>query len=203
MSETSPAMHDAASDAETGRTLAAQGRSLSRLVAVTVILLSVFMAISKVKDDNIVQTMQQAKAEVVDNWAEYQAAKLKQHVADEAYSRDTIFATLPGLQNTVIRDDMARQQVASDRYQARAADMMSKARLAEARVEQLGRMDDQFDMSDALIAIALAISATSILVESYFILAASWAFGAAGFVMGLVGFVGGSLRIEWLINLLN
>jgi hypothetical protein len=36
------------------------------LVAITVVILTVFMAISKVKDDNINQAMQKAKSESVD-----------------------------------------------------------------------------------------------------------------------------------------
>jgi hypothetical protein len=179
------------------------GKQLARIVAVTVIMLSVFMAITKVKDDNIVQNMQQAKADVIDNWAEYQAAKMKQHMADETISRDTILATIPGVDKARVTADIAREQAASEKQQARAAELMVKARTGEARVEQLGRVDDQFDMSDALLAIALAIAASAILVESQIILVASWLFGAAGLAMGLVGFTGGSLRIEWLVNLLN
>ena len=48
-------------------------RRLNRLVAITVVILSVFGAVTKIKDDNIVQAMQKAKSESVDAWAEYQA----------------------------------------------------------------------------------------------------------------------------------
>ena len=49
-----------------------ENKRLSDLVAVTVVVLSVFMAISKTKDDNINQAMQKAKADAVNAWAEYQ-----------------------------------------------------------------------------------------------------------------------------------
>jgi hypothetical protein len=204
MSDISPqAGFDVAADGSEPLSKAPAQRTLSRHVAVTIILLSVFMAITKVKDDNIVQAMQQAKADVVDSWAEYQAAKFKQHMADEAVGRDVVLATVPGIDLAVVKADKIREQTASDKYQVRAGELMAKARAAEAKVEQLGRQDDQFDMSDTLLAIALAIGASAILVESYLVLAASWTLGAAGVVMGFVGFIGGSLRIEWLINLLN
>ena len=58
--------------------------SLNRMVAITVVSLSVFMGISKVKDDNLVQAMQQAKADSVDRWSEYQAVKTKLHIAQTA-----------------------------------------------------------------------------------------------------------------------
>ena len=40
-----------------------EDKKLNNLVAVTVVILTVFMAISKTKDDNINQAMQKAKAE--------------------------------------------------------------------------------------------------------------------------------------------
>jgi hypothetical protein len=49
-------------------------RLLNRFVATTVVILSVAMAISNIKDGNIVQTMQADQASKVDLWNEYQAA---------------------------------------------------------------------------------------------------------------------------------
>ena len=46
---------------------------LNPAVAITVALLATFMGICKVKDDNIVQAMQQAQADKVDHWAFFQA----------------------------------------------------------------------------------------------------------------------------------
>src|SRR5882757_9417872 len=58
-------------------------RSLNRAVAVTVLVISIFMAVSKIKDDNIVQSMQAAKADALDTWNEYQAERLKLHFAEQ------------------------------------------------------------------------------------------------------------------------
>jgi hypothetical protein len=57
---------------------------LNNAVAITVVLLSVFMAVSKIKDDNIIQAMQQAKADSIDTWSEYQSKKLKLHLSESA-----------------------------------------------------------------------------------------------------------------------
>src|SRR3989442_5008942 len=48
---------------------------LNNWVAVMVAILATFMGICKVKDDNIVQAMQQSQAKSVDTWAWYQAKK--------------------------------------------------------------------------------------------------------------------------------
>ncbi len=42
---------------------------LNTIVAITVALLATFMGIGKVKDDNIVQAMQQAQADKIDNYS--------------------------------------------------------------------------------------------------------------------------------------
>ena len=65
--------------AETPRDAAAA--RLSTWVAITVALLATFLGICKVKDDNIVQAMQQAQADKLDHWAFYQARNIREEVA--------------------------------------------------------------------------------------------------------------------------
>ena len=60
----------------------AKDKSLNRKVAITVVVLSVFMGLCGIKDGNIVQAMAQAQSASVDKWNEYQATKTKQHVAE-------------------------------------------------------------------------------------------------------------------------
>ena len=55
---------------------------LNAVVAVTVAILATFMGICKVKDDNIVQAMQQSQADKLDHWAFYQARNLRQEIAE-------------------------------------------------------------------------------------------------------------------------
>src|SRR5438477_7994810 len=57
---------------------------LSSRVAITVALLATFLGICKVKDDNIVQAMQQAQADKLDHWNFYQARNIRQEVAAAA-----------------------------------------------------------------------------------------------------------------------
>src|ERR1041385_913190 len=57
-------------------------RKLNTLVAISVALLATFMGICKVKDDNIVQAMQQAQADKIDNYSWYQARNIREEVAN-------------------------------------------------------------------------------------------------------------------------
>src|SRR5712672_3578855 len=65
---------------------------LNTWVAIMVALLATFMGICKVKDDNIVQAMQQAQAKSVDAWAWYQAKKTRLQFAQAAVDQFQIQA---------------------------------------------------------------------------------------------------------------
>ena len=54
---------------------------LNSRVAITVARLATFLGVCKVKDDNIVQAMQQAQADTLDHWNFYQARNIRQEVA--------------------------------------------------------------------------------------------------------------------------
>src|SRR5438477_8405592 len=57
---------------------------LNSRVAITVALLATFLGVCKVKDDNIVQAMQQAQADRLDHWNFYQARHIREEVAASA-----------------------------------------------------------------------------------------------------------------------
>mgnify|MGYP003351938131 FL=1 len=58
-----------------------KSRWLNPAIAITVSLLATFMGICKIKDDNIVQAMQQAQADKLDHWNFYQARNLREEIA--------------------------------------------------------------------------------------------------------------------------
>ena len=68
-------------------------KRLNRMVATTVVILSVVMAVGKIKDDNIVQAMQADQAAKIDLWGEYQSTRIKAH---EQELGATLLARLSG-----------------------------------------------------------------------------------------------------------
>src|SRR5437879_2840907 len=65
---------------------------LNTLVAISVALLATFMGICKVKDDNIVQAMQQAQANKIDSYSWYQARNIREEVAHATVVQLTVQA---------------------------------------------------------------------------------------------------------------
>src|SRR5215211_8922017 len=95
-------------------------KRMNDLVAVTVVILTVFMAISKVKDDNINQAMQKAKSESVDAWAEYQAARIKLHVDENGLSTLRLLETTGQIDKSMAAKQAAEYEADIKKYQERS-----------------------------------------------------------------------------------
>jgi len=177
---------------------------LNNLVAISVALLAAFMAVTKVKDDNIVQAMLQAKSDAVDTWGEYQAKRIKHHLVE--LGRDQMLALRSGAaaQSTSQLENQAQHYEAEiARYEEEEAALQKKARAFEAQYDALNYRDDQFDLSDAALSVCLAILAVVALTGKYWLLWVSWLIAAAGVVMGVAGLVGLRLHPDWLTRLLS
>jgi Domain of unknown function (DUF4337) len=120
-------------------------RRLNNLVAITVVFLTVFMAVSKTKDDNINQAMQKAKAESVDAWTEYQAARIKLHVDENGLSMLRLLETGGQIDKTLAARQAAEYEADIKKYQERSKETRAKAERLEAEYEKLNYRDDQFD----------------------------------------------------------
>src|SRR6185369_12291016 len=113
---------------DAGDTPQGDDKWLNRMVAVTVVILTVFMAITKVKDDNINQAMQKAKADAVDAWAEYQFARVKLQI-----------------DKTLAAKQAAEYEADIKKYEGRSKETRAKAERLEAEYDRLNFRDDQFD----------------------------------------------------------
>lgn len=176
----------------------AKDKSLNRKVAITVVVLSVFMGLCGIKDGNIVQAMAQAQSASVDKWNEYQATKTKQHVAEA--SRVQIAALADPKRAAPVLAELDRDIA---KYKAEAPRLAADAKAQSDQYDALNVHDDQFDASDAAVSTAISIAAVAALVESGWLLWAGWAFGAFGLFMGLCGFLGWGFHPALLSGLLG
>jgi len=182
----------------------ASGRKLNAAVAITVALLATFMGICKVKDDNINQGMQQAQANRVDHWAFYQARNVREEVA-----KSTVVQLRLAAAGKPAAEQAAYQQ-AIQQYEKVAQDQDSKKAEAKAQAEQDQKTydaanfkDDQFDLSDALLAIAISLLAVTALTQLWALYFTALVPTAFGVLMGLSGLAGWGLHPDTLIALLS
>ena len=182
----------------------ARAARLNATVAITVALLATFMGICKVKDDNIVQAMQQAQADKLDHWAFYQARNLRQALAEASATQLTL---------SRIGAPAAAQpayDAAIKRYQALAEEQASKKEVVKQQAEQdqatydaLNFRDDQFDLSDALIAIAIAMLAVTALTRLWPLFWAALVPTVFGVLMGVAGLAALPFHPTALIKMLS
>ena len=178
-------------------------KRLNNLVAVTVVILSVFMAVSKIKDDNINQAMQKAKSESVDAWAEYQAARVKLHVDENGLAQLRLLETAGNFDRALAAKQAAEYGADIKKYEGRSKETRAKAERLEKEYDRLNFRDDQFDMSDAFSSIAIAVAAVAVLADSVWLLYIAWGSGVLGMSFGIAGFLGFNFRPEWLAQLLG
>lgn len=188
-----------------GRLEAADSKNrLNRLVAISVALLSVFMAVTKVKDDNIVQAMLQSKSDAVDTWNEYQSKKLKHHMAELGLSQlQALREVVPGKGAQLFAAQQKQFQDTISRYSAEEEALKKKARDFEKAYDDLNYRDDQFDLSDAALSISLGMLAVASLAESAWLLYLSWFFAGFGGLMGSAGLLGLRIHPDALTRLLS
>jgi len=181
----------------------AKDKRLNRRIAITVVTLSVFMGLCNIKDGNIVQAMQQAQSDSVDQWNQYQATRTKIRITEVA--RAQLAATVPGPAATAVLATAALATFDADiaRYKAEAPGLATQAKASAAQYDALNVHDDQFDASDALISTAVSLAAVSALIESGSLLLPAWAFGAFGLFMGICGFAGWGFHPDVLSNFLG
>jgi hypothetical protein len=177
---------------------------LSTLVAITVALLATFFGVCKVKDDNIVQGMQQAQADKLDNWSFYQARNIREEVG----KAELVQLTIAEIDAPAARKSAYREAIAQ--YEALVKDQTEKKEALRAKAEEdqkiydaLNYRDDQFDLSDTLIALAISLLAITALTHK------RWMYGIAviptllGVLMGLAGLLGWHLHPDALARLLS
>ena len=181
-----------------------QFRKLNQCVAITVALLATFMGICKVKDDNIVQAMQQAQANKLDHWNFYQARNIREEVAKGTLMQLRLAAP------SQPASEQQKYQQAITQYEQLAADQAKKKDELKAQAEQDQKdydaanfRDDQFDLADALLAIAISLLAVTALTHFWWLYFVSLAPTGFGVLMGLSGLAGWAIHPAALIRLLS
>ncbi len=177
---------------------------LNAAVAITVALLATFMGICKIKDDNICQAMQQAQADKIDHWSYYQARNVRQEIAEATATQLRLQqASQPAAAQAAYAAAIARyDQVAKDQAQKKD-EVKAQAVADQANYDGLNYRDDQFDLSDALLAIAISMLAVSALTQLMWLYLLSLVPSGFGVLMGVAGLVGMHIHPDRLSALLS
>jgi len=120
-------------------------------VAIWVALTATFMALCDVKDGNIVQAMEQAQAHAIDAWSYFQAKSTKEIIVENSVEY------LKVQKNGDYEDLIKKHEDQIARYEKEKTEIKKQAEGYQQEYDALNTFDDQFDMTDAFLSIAIAI----------------------------------------------
>ena len=177
---------------------------LNSAVAITVALLATFMGICKVKDDNIVQAMQQAQADKLDHWQYYQARNIREEVAKPTLVQLRVQkAMAPAKGLAEIDAQISTYEALVKDQDGKKEELRKQADQDQASYDALNFRDDQFDLSDAALAVAISLLAVASLTQMVWLYLLALVPSAFGIAMGIAGLTGGSLHPDALVRLLT
>jgi hypothetical protein len=176
-------------------------------IALFVAVVATFMALCNVKDGNVVQNMQQSQARAIDQWAYYQSKSTKQHIAEN--SADMLKVQLemnPGLKpeiRTRIEAKIQSQEVAARKYEKEKEQIKAEAEKAAKDYDAMNIHDDQFDLAEACLSVAVALAGVTALTKKRWLFGVAGAFACIGILYGLAGFLKWSLHSDLMAKLLG
>ncbi len=182
----------------------ASAARLNAAVAVTVAVLATFMGICKVKDDNIVQAMQQAQADKLDHWAYYQSRTVRADVAEAAAAQLALARAGAAAAQAPAYDEAIAGYRAKAAEQVRKRDQLkAQAEADQLTYDALNYRDDQFDLSDALLALAIALLAVTALTRLWPLFFVALVPTFFGVLMGVAGLAALPIHPDALVKLLS
>ncbi|GLH67690.1 DUF4337 domain-containing protein [Geothrix edaphica] len=176
-------------------------------IALFVAVVATFMALCNVKDGNVVQAMQQSQAKAVDQWAYYQSKSTKQHIAENAVEMLRVQLDMsPGLKPDLrakVEARIAAQEAAGKKYEKEKEQIRAQAEQAAKDYDAMNVHDDQFDLAEACLSVAVALAGVTALTRKRWLFAVAGVFASIGFIFGLAGFLHWNLHSDLMAKLLG
>ena len=166
-------------------------------VALFVAITATFMALCNVKDGNIVQSMSQSQAHSIDAWSYFEAKSTKQSIVENTLE-------LLKLQNNPANADIIKKyEEQISRYDKEKAEIKAQAEGFQKEYDDTNLFDDQFDMTEALLTISIAMFGITALTQKNWLLYFSGAVSLLGFILGLAAFMKISLHSDFISKILG
>ena len=166
-------------------------------VALFVAITATFMALCNVKDGNIVQAMSQAQANAINAWSYFEAKSTKQSITEK--SLDLLKVENKPESKNLIKD--YEEQIA--RYDKEKTAIKAQAEGFEKQYDDINLFDDQFDMTDALLTISIAMFGITSLTQKKWLLYFSSAVSLIGIILGLFAFFKINLHSDFISKILG
>ncbi|MGZ3850114.1 MAG: DUF4337 domain-containing protein [Flavisolibacter sp.] len=175
----------------------AGGSKINSRVALFVAIAASFMAICNVKDGNIVQAMSQAQAQSIDAWSYFQAKSTKQSIAENTLE---LLKQQNGSANLAL---IQKYEDQINRYEKEKSEIKKQAEGFQQAYDHINLFDDQFDMTEALLTISIAMFGITSLTQNKWLLYFSSLVALLGIILGLAAFMNVSLHSDFISRILS
>ncbi len=166
-------------------------------VAIWVAITATFMALCNVKDGNIVQAMSQAQAHSIDAWSYYQAKSTKEAILQNSVEN------LKVQQSNGYEALVKSQELQIAKYEKEKGEIKKQAEGFSKEYEDINVFDDQFDMTDALLSIAIAMFGITALTQRKWLFYFSMGASILGIGLGIAAFLKISLHSDIISQILG
>jgi ribosomal protein L14E/L6E/L27E len=166
-------------------------------VAILVSITATFMAICNVKDGNIVQAMSQAQAHSIDAWSYFQAKSTKQSQAENTLE---LLKLQKGADNS---EAIKKYEAQIQRYEKEKDEIKKQAEGYSKEYDDINVFDDQFDMTEALLSISLALYGITALTQKRWLFYFAASLSLLGIIFGLTAFFKISLHSDFVSRILS
>ena len=191
---------DETPEQETALSQEKRKNQLNTAVAISVALLATFIGVCKIKDENIVQGMQQAQANRIDDWALYQARNIRAEIAKSTVAQLQLQALTQPTNRAAFEQQIKIYQALADKQESEKAKQKAIAETDQKTYDALNFHDDQFDLSDAALSIAISLLAITALSQKRWLFILAMLPTVFGVVMGLAGLLSWNLHPDFLIK---
>jgi hypothetical protein len=174
---------------------------LNGFVAVTVAILATFLGIFNVKDDNIVQAMLAEQAKMIDYWNFYQARNIREEIGLATLELISLERGVrPDGERAAFDASLAKYKAFTQSQNTKKEELKAQAEQASANYDRLNYRDDQFDLSEASMAIAIALLAITALTHFWWLYWVAMIPSVFGLAIGLAGLFGLPFHPDFLIH---
>jgi hypothetical protein len=180
---------------------------LNNGIAIAVAISAVFVTIYNIKDNNVVQAMSQAQAHTIDAWSFYQAKSTKEHLAENVKDQLGLQLLIQDKMNPMTKNKInvlvEKAEHDIEKYEKEKTELKAQAENYQAQYDELNIHDDQFDMAEAMISLAMAVLGISALTQLYPLFFFGLGTSLVGIFFGLAGFLGWNIHPQWLASILG
>ncbi|MFZ2030862.1 MAG: DUF4337 domain-containing protein [Vitreimonas sp.] len=166
-------------------------RRFNNLIAISIAFVATFMALSAIKSGNLDKAIAQTQAERIDNWAWYQAVRVREDMG--TYELSNLQRLQRNAHDAGERARLATEITAQNgeiaHIRQRKDEVQTLARRSDSDLASMQPLGDQYDLSDALLSIATALLAICALARVRWLFWFSLIPAAAGLIVGACAMV--------------